>query len=131
MMMPAGGTTLTTFVSGFGVPSTNVGTAANPPTSTSLLTSTRRATFTTANTAGSLASHRQSTLQVYGAATPRPQWVLYTIRFGTSTLGTGNRAFIGLSLTLWQRQRNVDRLPVVPLVDLVLQSTVILATGNG
>ena len=35
------------------------------------------------------------------------------------------------SLTLWQRQQALTRLQVVPLVDLVLQSTVILATGNG
>ena len=98
MMMPAGGTTLTTFVSGFGSTFTNVGTAANPtPTSTRLLTSTRRATFTTANTAGSLASHRQSTLQVWRGNAPGLGGFFYTIRFGTSTLGTGNRAIIGLA----------------------------------
>lgn len=98
MMMPAGGTTLTTFVSGFGSTFTNVGTAANPtPTSASLLTSTRRATYTTANTAGSLASHRQSTLQVWRGNAPGLGGFFYTIRFGTSTLGTGNRAFIGLT----------------------------------
>lgn len=98
MVMPAGGTTLGTFVGGFGTTFTNVGTAANPtPAATSHLTSVRRATFSTGATAGALASHRQSVLQVWRGNAANRGGFFYTIRFGTSGLQAGNRAFVGLS----------------------------------
>ena len=98
MMMPAGGSTLTTFVGGFGSTFTNVGTAANPtPTSTSHLSSVRRATFSTGTTAGAMTSHRQSVLQVWRGNAANRGGFFYTIRFGTSTLAAGNRMFVGLS----------------------------------
>lgn len=98
MIMPAGGTTLTTFVSGFGTTFTNTGTANNPtPTTTNLLTSTRRATFSTGATAGTVSSHRQSVLQVWRGNAAGRGGFFYTTRFGTSTLASGNRAFIGIA----------------------------------
>ncbi|HRC28290.1 MAG TPA: hypothetical protein PKV96_02790 [Candidatus Saccharimonas sp.] len=98
MVMPAGGSTLTTFVGGFGTTFTNTGTAANPtPTSTNLLTSVRRATYSTGTTPGTVASHRQSVLQVWRGNAAGRGGFFFTIRFGTSTLQTGNRAFVGLS----------------------------------
>lgn len=98
VVMPAGGTTLSTFVGGFGTTFTNVGTAANPtPAATNLLTSVRRATFSTGTTAGALASHRQSVLQVWRGNVAQRGGFFYTIRFGTSALATGNRIFVGLS----------------------------------
>ena len=58
-------------MSGFGSTFKNVGTAANPtPTSTSFADLYWRATFRTANTAGSLASHRQRTLLVWRGNAP-------------------------------------------------------------
>ncbi len=98
MVMPAGGATLTTFVGGFGTTFTNTGTAANPtPAATNLLTSVRRATFSTGTTAGAVASHRQSVLQVWRGNAANRGGFFYTIRFGTSTLQAGNRAFVGLA----------------------------------
>jgi len=98
MIMPAGGTTLTTFVGGFGTTFTNTGTANNPtPATTNLFTSTRRATFSTGTTAGTVASHRQSTLQVWRGNAAGRGGFFYTIRFGTDTLAAGNRAFVGLA----------------------------------
>lgn len=94
MIMPAGGTT----VGGFGTTFTNTGTVANPtPASTNLLTSVRRATFSTGTTAGTVASHRQSVLQVWRGNAASRGGFFFTIRFGTSSLQTGNRAFVGLS----------------------------------
>jgi hypothetical protein len=98
MIMPAGGTTLTTFVGGFGTTFTNTGTAANPtPATTNLMTSTRRATFSTGATAGTVASHRQSVLQVWRGNAAGKGGFFYTIRFATDTLASGNRAFVGMS----------------------------------
>ncbi len=99
MIMPAGGSTGTTFVGGFGSTFTNAATTyANPtPLSTNLLTSTRRATFATSGTAGQVTSHRQSTLQVWRGNAAGLGGFFYTIRFGTSGLQSGNRAFVGLS----------------------------------
>ena len=98
VVMPAGGTTLSTFVGGFGTTFTNTGTAANPtPTSTNLFTSVRRATFSTGTTAGTVASHRQSTLQVWRGNATGLGGFFYTIRFGTDTLASGNRAFAGMA----------------------------------
>jgi len=98
IVMPAGGTTLTTFVGGFGSTFTNTGTANNPtPTSTNLFTSTRRATFSTGTTAGTVASHRQSVLQVWRGNAAGRGGFFYTIRFGTDTLVSGNRAFVGMA----------------------------------
>lgn len=98
MIMPAGGTTLTTFVGGFGSTFTNTGTAANPAlASTNQLTSVRRATFSTGTTAGTVASHRQSVLQVWRGNAAGLGGFFYTIRFGTSAVQTGNRAFVGMA----------------------------------
>ena len=95
---PSGGSTLTTFITAMGSAFTNTGTANNPtPTSTNLFTSTRRATFSTGAIAGTVASHRQSTLQVWRGNTAGIGGFFYTIRFGTSALQTGNRAFVGLA----------------------------------
>ncbi|HUP78032.1 MAG TPA: hypothetical protein VM260_05660, partial [Pirellula sp.] len=56
MMMPAGGNTAATFIGGYGSTFTNVVTTANNPTpiTTNLLTSTRRATFTTSAIANTI-----------------------------------------------------------------------------
>ncbi len=98
MIVPAGGTTLTTFVNGFGTTFTNTGTAANPvPAATSHLTSVRRATFSSGATAGTVASHRQSVLQVWRGNAANRGGFFFTIRFGTSALQSGNRAFVGLA----------------------------------
>lgn len=99
MIMPAGGTTGTTFIGGYGSTFTNVANAyANPtPATTNLLTSTRRATFTSSAVAGNIVSHRQSTLQVWRGNAANLGGYFYTIRFATSTLQNGNRAFVGLS----------------------------------
>lgn len=98
LINPAGGSTLTTFVGGYGSTFTNTGTANNPtPASTNLLTSTRRATFSSGVTAGTVASHRQSTLQVWRGNAAGVGGFFYTIRFGTETLAAGNRAFVGMS----------------------------------
>lgn len=97
-VMPAGGVGLTTFVSGVGSFFTNLGTPANPaPASTNLMTSTRRATFSSGATAGIVASHRQSTPQVWRGNAASLGGFFYTIRFATDTLAVGNRAFVGLS----------------------------------
>lgn len=107
---PAGGTTLTTFISCIGSSFTNTGTAANPtPTATNLLTSTRRATFSTGTTIGTVASNRQSVLQVWRGNAAGVGGFFYTIRFGTSTLVTGNRAFVGLSSSV-AAPTNIDPL---------------------
>lgn len=119
MIMPAGGTTLTTFVSGFGTTFTNTGTAANPtPASTNLLTSVRRATFSTGTTAGTVASHRQSVLQVWRGNTAGRGGYFFTIRFGTSTLASGNRAFVGLSSST-AAPTNIDPLATGTGIDRV------------
>lgn len=99
MITPAGGTSGTTFIGGFGSTFTNVATAyANTAlSSTSLLNSTRRATFTGTTTAGSIVSHRQSTLQVWRGNNAGMGGFFYTIRFATTALQAGNRAFVGLS----------------------------------
>jgi len=99
MIMPAGGTSGTTFIGGFGSTFTNSATSyANPtPTTASLLSSTRRATFTGTTTAGTVVSHRQSTLQVWRGNAAGLGGFFFTIRFGTSGLQSGNRAFVGLS----------------------------------
>lgn len=97
---PNGGTTLATAVGAYATAFTNVGTVANPtPAATNALTSTRRTTFSTGTTAAALASHRQSTLMVWRGnnVTNAPGGFFFSIRFGTSTLATGNRAFIGLA----------------------------------
>lgn len=99
MIMPTGGIATATFVGGFGSAFTNVATSyANPtPATTNLLTSTRRATFTSATTAGAVVSHRQSVQQVTRGNAAGIGGFFYTIRFGMSTLAAGNRAFVGLS----------------------------------
>lgn len=100
LVNPAGGTTLTTAVNAFATAFTNTGTVANPtPTGTNALTSTRRTTFSSGATAGTVASHRQSTLMVWRGnnVAYAPGGFFYTIRFGTSVLASGNRAFIGLA----------------------------------
>jgi hypothetical protein len=99
LMMPAGGATATTFIGGYGSTFTNVvTTAANPtPATTNLLTSTRRATFSTNATANTITSHRQSTLQVTRGNASNIGGFFYTIRFGTSATAAGNRVFVGLS----------------------------------
>ncbi|MEO8105567.1 MAG: hypothetical protein ABI602_04515 [Candidatus Saccharibacteria bacterium] len=95
---PAGGTVLTTCISTFGSTFTNVGTVANPtPSSGNILNSVRRVTFSTGTTAAALASHRQSTLQVWRGNSAGLGGFFYTIRFGTSTLAAGNRSFVGMS----------------------------------
>jgi hypothetical protein len=109
MILPAGGTTATTFVGGFGTLFTNsVTTAANPaPATTNLLTSTRRATFSTAGTANSITYHRQNTLMVTRGNASGIGGFFYTIRFGTSATQTGNRVFVGLSDSI-ANPTNVD-----------------------
>jgi hypothetical protein len=98
MVNPLSGGTCTTAVQGFGTAFTNTGTCANPtPTSTNLLTSVRRTTFSSGTTAGTVASHRQAMLQVWRGNAADRGGFFYTIRFGTSTLASGNRAFVGLS----------------------------------
>lgn len=111
MIMPAGGTTGTTFIGGFGSTFTNSATSyANPtPTTTNLLTSTRRATFTGTTTAGTIVSHRQSTLQVWRGNASGLGGFFFTMRFGTSTLQSGNRVFVGLSSST-SAPTNVDPL---------------------
>ncbi len=95
---PAGGAALTTCISTFGSTFTNTGTVANPtPTSTNLLTSVRRVTFSTGITAGTVAGHRQSTLQVWRGNVAGRGGFFYTTRFGTTTLVAGNRAFVGMA----------------------------------
>ncbi|MEO6761592.1 MAG: hypothetical protein ABI220_04435 [Candidatus Saccharimonadales bacterium] len=95
---PSGGTSLTTAIVAMGSAFTDAGTLNNPtPTATNLLTSTRSTTFSTTTTAGTLASHRQKTLQVWRGNQAGYGGFFYTIRFGTDTLATGNRAFVGLS----------------------------------
>ncbi len=97
-MNPAGGTVLTTFVGGSGSLFTNTGTANNPtPLSTNLLTSTRRATFSSGTTAGVVASHRQSVQQAWRGNAAGLGGFFYTIRFGSEAIVAGNRAFVGLS----------------------------------
>lgn len=97
---PAGGTTLATAVNAFATAFTNAGTVANPtPAATNALTSTRRVTFSSGTTAGTVAYHRQSTLMVWRGnnVNNAPGGFFYTIRFGTSVLAAGNRAFVGLA----------------------------------
>lgn len=99
MIIPAGGSAAASFVGGFGSTFTNSATTyANPtPAATNLLTSTRRATYASNTTAGAVVSHRQSTLQVWRGNAANMGGFFYTIRFGTSVLASGNRAFVGLS----------------------------------
>ena len=107
---PAGGTTLATAVAGYATAFTNVGTVANPtPTGTNALTSTRRVTFSTGASAGALASHRQATTMVWrgNSVAYAPGGFFFTMRFGTSTLASGNGAFVGLSDTI-TAPTNVD-----------------------
>ena len=107
---PAGGTTLATAVAGYATAFTNVGTVANPsPAGTNALTSTRRVTFSTGASAGALASHRQATTMVWrgNSVAYAPGGFFFTMRFGTSTLASGNRAFVGLSDTI-TAPTNVD-----------------------
>lgn len=111
MIMPAGGTAAATAVGGFGSTFTNSATTyANPtPAATNLLTSTRRTTYNTTTTAGTMASHRQSTLQVWRGNAAGLGGFFYTIRFGTSQLQSGNRAFVGLSSSV-AAPTNIDPL---------------------
>lgn len=94
MVIPAGGTTMTAF----GTVPTNVGTLSNPaPAATSLLTSVRRTTITSAATAPSLSSHRQGVLQVWRGNAANRGGFFFTTRIATRTLQSGNRAFFGLA----------------------------------
>lgn len=97
---PAGGATLTTAVTAYATAFTNLGTVANPtPVGTNALTSTRRTTFSSGAVAGTVAAHRQQTLMVWRGnnVANAPGGFFFTIRFGTSVLAAGNRAFIGLA----------------------------------
>lgn len=105
---PSGGAALTTCVSAMGSAFTNLVGCSNPvPTSANQLTSTRRTQFTTTVLAGSVASHRQQTLQVWRGNAAGLGGFFYTMRFGTETLAAGNRAFIGLADTI-AAPTNVD-----------------------
>lgn len=125
---PAGGTTLTTFISVIGSTFTNTGTAANPtPVSTNQLTSVRRATFSSGAIAGTVASHRQSTLQVWRGNAAGLGGFFYTIRFGTSALAVGNRAFVGVSDSVGAPS-NVD--PTTSTVAGKIGLAINASTGN-
>lgn len=108
MVNPGGGAALTYF----GITSTNAGTIAHPVlAATNTLTSTKRATFTSGNAAGSMASHRQSGLIVWRGnnVANAPGGFFFTIRFATSTLAAGNRAFVGLTNSI-AAPTNIDPL---------------------
>jgi hypothetical protein len=125
---PSGGSALTTCLAAMGSAFTNLVGCSNPiPTSTNLLKSTRRTTFTTTTTAGSVASHRQQTLQVWRGNAAGFGGFFYTTRFGTETLASGNRAFVGLADTI-AAPTNVDPTtsPTIGKVGLAINAN----TGN-
>ncbi len=105
---PTGTTNCSTGATGIGSTSTGAGTCTVPAlAATNLLTSVRRLSFSTGNTAGTVSYQRQSQLQVWRGNTAGVGGFFYTIRFGLSTLATGNRAFIGLSSSI-ANPTNVD-----------------------
>lgn len=127
-LAPAGGTTLASFVNGIGTTFTNVGTAANPvPASTNILTSIRRATFSTGTTINTVTYHRQNTLQVWRGNAAGLGGFFYTTRFGTSSLQTGNRIFTGLADTIGN-PTNVD--PTTNTTPGKIGMAVNASTGN-
>jgi hypothetical protein len=111
MITPAGGGTCASAVGGFSSQFTLTGTAAvcaNPtPASTNLFTSVRRTTIGTGATAGNISYLRQNTLQVWRGNAAGLGGFFFTTRFGTSTLQTGNRAFVGLADSI-ANPTNVD-----------------------
>ncbi|HUO50790.1 MAG TPA: hypothetical protein VMU25_04480 [Candidatus Paceibacterota bacterium] len=101
ILMPAGGTTCSTAVGGFGTTFvTNSGTCANPaPATTNFKSATVRTTFSTGTTAGTVAYSRPGRLQVWRGNAAGLGGFFFTIRFGLNTLASGNRAFVGLTDT--------------------------------
>lgn len=99
MVNPVGaGTNCGTSLSLFSTTVTGVGTCASPTlASTNLLTSTRRLTYSTGTTIGAMASLRIPTRVAWRGNAAGLGGFFYTSRFGTSTLVSGNRAFVGMS----------------------------------
>ncbi|MDQ5932680.1 MAG: hypothetical protein QG649_765, partial [Patescibacteria group bacterium] len=124
MVSPGGGTTITALGTAF----TNVGTVSHPaPASTNYMTSVRRSVLTMANTAGSLASHRQQTLQAWRGNAAGKGGFFFTTRFGTPTTGTGNRVFVGLN-DLTTAPTNVD--PLTSTANSKIGMAINANTGN-
>jgi hypothetical protein len=87
-----------TGATGFGSTSTGSGTCTAPvPASTNLKTSTRRLTFSTGTTAGTVAYQKQNVLQNWRGNAAGLGGFFFTTRFGINTLVAGNRAFVGMA----------------------------------
>jgi hypothetical protein len=93
-VLPGSGTGLTAF----GTTPTNAGTVSHPTqTTTNLLTSSRRATFTTAATAAAISYHRQgNTLTTRGNASNIGGF-RFSMTVGLEVLVAGMRSFFGLT----------------------------------
>lgn len=105
---PNGTANCSTGATGFGSTSVGAGTCTiSTLTSTNLLTSVRRLSFSTGTTAGTVSYQRQTQLQVWRGNAVGTGGFFYTSRFGTETLATGNRAFVGLSSSI-ANPGNVD-----------------------
>lgn len=90
---PGGGTT----VGVLGCTVTNTGTISNPTIAiTNLKTQTRRFTHTTANGAGNVGSTRVPNLECWRGNAAGRGGFFVVVRFGLTTIGTGNRMFVGL-----------------------------------
>jgi hypothetical protein len=108
MVTPAGGTSCSTGVTAIGTAVTGAGTCANPnPTSGNLLNSTRRITYSSGTTAGTVAYQRQGMLQVWRGNSTGLGGFFFTTRFATPTLASGNRSFTGLADSV-SNPTNVD-----------------------
>lgn len=120
----ASGTTLTT---SFGTVGLNANMSNPTPTSTNLMTSTRRTEYTSTATAGGIGYQRQNVPLVYRGNASGLGGFYFTTRFGTGALQTGNRAFVGLSSST-AIPTNVD--PLASTADSKMGVGINASTGN-
>lgn len=87
---------------------TTVGTASHPLAATNRKTSTRRTVMTSSATAGTLASIYVGASEVWRGNAAGMGGFFCVIRFGLTTLQSGNRAFFGLTDTATTAPTNID-----------------------
>jgi hypothetical protein len=95
---PNGTASCTTGGTGFGATLVGSGTCTAPnPTSANLKASTRRVTYSSGVTAGTVSYQHQGVLQVWRGNAASLGGFFFTTRFGLNATVAGNRAFVGMS----------------------------------
>lgn len=108
---------------------TNVGTVSHPtPTTTNIVSQTRRFVNTSAATVGALASTRVTVLECWRGNNAGVGGFFVVARFGLTTLQAGMRFFAGLSSTATTAPTNID--PTTSTTAAVIGMAVNSNTGN-